>query len=590
MKLAKVEINNFKSLGTTDNVLFVDNINVVVGKNESGKSNIIDAISGIEFVGLTSEQYFEQKNRNTDMDITLKLWFDNYKAETDLNETTLLEIKGYNKYFVSGGLSDYIRRNTYFNKLYNEIVELNEGGLEFSQANNQTKVNKLIEMLNVADKEIFVEPDFFEEFVKSISTSSKPKHRELAEKLKNIISTLDTIYCYFPHFIKIDTSSLKTRYTLKNIDDDLLLDKFLDICNINIEKLKSIMQTSDTTAIRNFERDENKKIEQNFTSYFNDFYSQENISIEFAINSGELCIMIDTSNRYLNYDERSNGLKWYLNIFIQLLHMERKNCESTKNNVILIDEPGVYLHANAQRELYSLFKELTKNENQIIFTTHSPFMLDNKELQNIRSVIKDENGFSHIYNKITTIPTENKSTYDTITPLVYALGLNLNNNIGPNINKKNIVVEGISDYFYLQSYFIVKNISEERRPNIIPSTGADNILPIASILYGWGCDFLILLDQDDKGRSKYDSLKDSNHPFVDKLLFVDGSSIKNEEANFEIENLFSEFDRDNFGMAKEEYDKNKYNYSYLTYNSIIEKEKTFDSETIDNFDKLNLID
>ena len=62
--------------------------------------------------------------------------------------------------------------------------------------------------------------------------------------------------------------------------------------------------------------------------------------------------MIDTSQTYLDYDERSNGLKWYLNIFIQLLYMERKNCISSKNNIILIDEPGVYLHPNAQKELY----------------------------------------------------------------------------------------------------------------------------------------------------------------------------------------------------------------------------------------------
>ena len=586
MKLIQAEIQNFKSLSEKENLLFLGNVNVVVGKNESGKSNIIDALAGIDYVGIMDKEYFNQRNRKTGKDIMLKLSFENYPKE-DFEGNTLLEIKSYGEYYISGAMSEYIKNNNKLNTLYNEIVELNESGLTFNKAINRQRTDELIKLLSEIDSKIFVEPSYYQEFIRALKGSSE-KHKELVLKIEKIVFELNNVYCNFPHFIKIENKELKTKYTLEEIENDKLLEKLLEICEINIDELKTIVSSTDTSAIRNYERIINKKINDNFSTKFNEFYSQEKVVLEFAINTGNFSIIIDTTNNYLDYDERSNGLKWYLNLFIQLLYMERKNCDSYKNNIILIDEPGVYLHANAQKELYSLFKDLTNNSNQIVFTTHSPFMLDNNELQNIRAVIKDENGFSHIYNKITTIPTQNKSTYDTITPLVYAMGMDLNYNIGPNFKKKNVIVEGISDYFYLNAYFNIKNIPKKDRPNIIPSTGADNILPISSILYGWGCEFIILLDQDDKGRGIYDKFNDKNHPFLEKILFIDGNNEKGTN-DFEIEDLFSLNDQNKLGLNNPDYDEKKYNYSYLIYNAVLQSELTFEQETIDNFDKLNLV-
>lgn len=173
---------------------------------------------------------------------------------------------------------------------------------------------------------------------------------------------------------------------------------------------------------------------------------------------------------------------------------------------------------------------------------------------------------------------------NTITPLTNALGLNLNYNIGPSFSNKNIIVEGISDYFYLQGYYKCKNIKDI--PNIIPSTGGDNIPSIASILFGWNCDFNIILDQDDKSHSVYDSINDSHQPFVDKLIFIDGNTNKVDDKDFEIENLFSDNDKIKFGINNSDYSENKYNYSYNTYNKILLGEDSYDKETIKKYDKI----
>ena len=114
MKLIQSEIQNFKSFEEKDNILFLDNVNVVVGKNESGKSNIIDALAGIDFVGLMEKEYFNQKNRKTGKDIMLKLLFENYPNE-DFSGNTSLEIKSYGEYYISGAMSEYIKNNNKLN-------------------------------------------------------------------------------------------------------------------------------------------------------------------------------------------------------------------------------------------------------------------------------------------------------------------------------------------------------------------------------------------------------------------------------------------------------------------------------------------
>ena len=585
MKLIKVEINNFKSIGEEDNLLFLNDVNVIVGKNESGKSNIIEALGGIGYVGLMDKNYFLCNNQINGKNVSLKLYFESYSND-DFEGESIVEITSENDYLISGAISNYIENDSKLNTLFNNIVELNDNNLEFRNVNNQNKADKLIELFSQRNNKIFVEPDFYQEYINSLKNSSD-LHKSFIKNIESMVSLLHSIYSNFPLFVKIKNETLKSNYLIKDIVDDSMLVQFSEICDIDIEHLADVVSSDNLAFIKNEERIFNKKIEKYFTSKFNTFYSQDNIVLEFVISTGKLAIVIDTSSNYFHYDERSNGLKWYLNIFIQLLYMERDNCNIGHNNIILIDEPGVYLHANAQKELYSLFKDLTNNHNQIVFTTHSPFMLDSNELQNVRAVLKDELGFSHIYNKITTIPSKNCSTYDTITPLVYALGLDLNNNLGPNCNKKNVIVEGISDYFYLNSYFTLKGITEEEKPNVIPSIGADNIIPIASILFGWGCDFLILLDQDDKGRIIYDKLDSKMHIILGNLSFIDGTSEKGTGV-FEIENLFSVNDKKIFGLDSSDYDEKKYNYSYLLYSKVLNKEVVFDDETISNFDKLNL--
>ena len=353
MKLKNITINNYKSFGNTDNSLFIDKLNAVIGKNESGKSNIIDCLSGIKAIGSTTQEYFLPKNRKYSNPIQIDLCFETYDNEYEafgFSRTTSITLKSFNEYLLLGEMSDYISNSQKYNTLLSEIDEL-KIGVFFQQQTNKENLNKVIENLKCANSKIFVNEASYKNIIQALKKSNVEKYMKLAKAIEEAIAFLEDLYCIFPKFIKIEDVMLSSKYTLETVKTDKLLEKFLSICSININDLIQKMNSTDIADIRNYEKNINRNIKNNFTDKFNDFYSQEYVNIEIAINSKELNILIDTSQNYLKYDERSNGLKWYISAFIQLQYTENQNCKSFKNNIILMDEPGVYLHANAQREL-----------------------------------------------------------------------------------------------------------------------------------------------------------------------------------------------------------------------------------------------
>ena len=56
-----------------------------------------------------------------------------------------------------------------------------------------------------------------------------------------------------------------------------------------------------------------------------------------------------------------------------------------------MDEPGLNLHASAQADLLHFFEDLSKNY-QIVYTTHSHFMIDSSNLQRVRTVLETDKG------------------------------------------------------------------------------------------------------------------------------------------------------------------------------------------------------
>ena len=165
-----------------------------------------------------------------------------------------------------------------------------------------------------------------------------------------------------------------------------------------------------------------------------------------------------------------------------------------------VDEPGCFLHVNAQKELISLFGHLADQGNQVVYTTHSPYMLDtvNDGIHRIRAVVKDFQGYTRIYKTAYDNRISPDSVHDTLAPIISALGMNMNDTFGPAKDKINIVTEGTSDYIYMCMMAKLLGINAEKYA-IIPSQGASNCVNICAILHGWGCRYIAVFDYDSAG-------------------------------------------------------------------------------------------
>src|SRR5581483_907361 len=119
--------------------------------------------------------------------------------------------------------------------------------------------------------------------------------------------------------------------------------------------------------------------------------------------------------------------------------------EKEKNIILLLDEPGLSLHARAQMDLLdSIDNNLTKGR-QVIYTTHSPFMVRTAALDRVR-IVEDK---GPELGSTVTNDAGSTSDPDTLFPLQAALGYDIAQSLF--IGNRNIVLEGTSDFGYLEA-------------------------------------------------------------------------------------------------------------------------------------------
>lgn len=147
---------------------------------------------------------------------------------------------------------------------------------------------------------------------------------------------------------------------------------------------------------------------------------------------------------------RSKGFLW----FFSFLTWYRKLCADHSNLILLLDEPGLSLHASAQSDLLTYLENELNENHQILYTTHSPFMINPKKIDRVRIVQNTITGTSlpkDIEEQSGTEVISDVLAADSgaIFPLQGALGYEITQSLF--IGSNCLVVEGVSDMLYLQS-------------------------------------------------------------------------------------------------------------------------------------------
>ena len=202
-----------------------------------------------------------------------------------------------------------------------------------------------------------------------------------------------------------------------------------------------------------------------------------------------------------------------------------------RDAILLLDEPGLHLHPTAQQELISFFEKLSEN-NQLAYTTHSPFLIDGENLHRVRPVTEDGTGHSRI------TADEWPKDRETIFPLQAAAGYAMVRGLFK--HRKNVLVEGMSDFYYLHA--LSQQCEQSGRAAlpediyITPCGGTKNVGTIASLFLAQEVRPLVLLDGDDAGRARHNALMkelyvehDSNVLMLDDVLNRAGQEVEIED-------------------------------------------------------------
>ena len=207
---------------------------------------------------------------------------------------------------------------------------------------------------------------------------------------------------------------------------------------------------------------------------------------------------------------RSRGFVWFFSFLAWYSHLRSKG----KKLILLLDEPGLSLHAKAQEDLLRYFEKELKPNHQLVYTTHSPFMVDPTRFKRVRivqdlSIERNADELREEKQGTKVITEVLDATPDSLFPLQGALGYEIHQTlfIGPN----NLVVEGVSDLLYIQT--ISALLQEEGRVGlsagwtITPVGGSDKVATFVALIDAQSnLNVAVLIDYQKKDQQSIENL------------------------------------------------------------------------------------
>ena len=341
---------------------------------------------------------------------------------------------------------------------------------------------------NILDGSILIS-----DLVKAIQGDLKFKEFKIQETLFKHVN-LDPIEIYDLGSTKLTNtqkSELNSRIQQKNINADQVTTDFYEkVSKEKQQELKKRKILLDSAS-------------QLMTKTLNKYFQERNYKVEYDTDGQFLQILIwdDVRPSKINLEERSKGFRWYFSFFLVFL-VESEGMH--KNAILLLDEPGIHLHLQAQFNLINFFQKLEES-NQIIYTTHSPFLIDEYHLEQVRSVYEDEDGITHV--------TENNLIPDkkSIFPLQAALSYKTSQVIYQGL--KQLIVEGDGDYNYIIAITHILEKTGRKSLDkdivIIPCKGASKIDMYARLFIDLENIPVVLVDSDSEGKKTYDALTET---------------------------------------------------------------------------------
>lgn len=272
------------------------------------------------------------------------------------------------------------------------------------------------------------------------------------------------------------------------------------------------------------------------TEGFRDWWKQGDYIFDLRADGDYFRIWVSDNKRpaKISLEDRSTGLQWFLSFYMVFLV---ESGDSHKNCILLLDEAGTSLHPLAQKDLLKFFENLSK-ENQILTTTHSPFLVDIDNLERTKVVFVDKSGNTLVSDDLRANEKGNTAT-GAVFAVHAALGLSIST--GMLNGCEMVIVEGPSDQYYLNAIkqYLIANgkINPIREIIFMPAGGVKSVKQLTSLVAGKQNNLpVVILDSDKMGVDyKNKLLKDLYKGQATKIVSIN-DIVEMEYA--EIEDLF----------------------------------------------------
>lgn len=557
MRLTKIHVANFRSVEDSGE-FDLGQVLCLVGKNEAGKTAILHALAGLNPHPLTPVNYDLERDYP-------RRWLTEYANRHKEGHATVVSTKwelseserNAIKEIIGDALPD---EPVTIYRRYGDTQPQWKFSIDYGKV-----VESLIsrEKLSEEDRQPLSKAKNSDDLRKALEDVKErsPKQQRLLDKIngfpgKNVIGLVTNMlngslpqFLYSSHYdrmvgqIRLDTYNARKQGQQQpplEPGERVFID-FLEYAGTSIEEIT-------TATTYEYLNARCEAASNHITVQLQEYWTQNpNLEIEVRVTKAEQNdphpfnqgVIARARVRHtlhkltLPFSERSAGFIWFFSFLVKFAQVRKTG----ENLVLLLDEPGLTLHGKAQADLLRYISEKLSPNHQVVYSTHSPFMVPPEDLPSVR-IVEDKilqlrpGQWTSEGTKVRddTLATDR----DTLFPLQGALGYEITQTLF--VGKHTLLVEGPGDILYLYAWSSALQrrgkAGLDRRWTICPAGGIDKIQPFVALFAGQKLDIAALTDYAKSDRKKLESLR-QNRVLENGKLLTFATILGLEEADIE---------------------------------------------------------
>jgi energy-coupling factor transporter ATP-binding protein EcfA2 len=560
MQLKSARVTNFRSV--EDSGLFeIDDVTCLVGKNEAGKTALLQALCGLNPHPATPMVYDKERDYP-------RRHLSEYAQHHGTKEAVVIETHWLLDDDECAEISDELgidpltSKSVKISRHYGDKSPVCVTDIDYAALLEYLYKSEKLDASERASIGQVSTTDQLREVLKKL-TSPTDKHKKLLAKVQawpgqNVSGFLSALilphlprFMYFSHYdrmhghIRLDTFEQRKASDPKSIESgELVFVDFLEYAGTSIKEINAAETYEGLNA--RCEAASNRITDELLEYWTQNPHLEIDVRVTKAepkdpvpYNSGVIARARVRNNLHkmsVPFSERSAGFVWFFSFLVKFAQVKRDD----GGLVLLLDEPGLTLHGKAQYDLLRYFDERLAPSHQVLFSTHSPFMVPADKMTSIRIV--EDRMYQKRPNVWATEGTKVRSDAlavdrDTLFPLQGALGYEVTQSLF--VGKHVALVEGPGDILYLEALAAALRRRGkqgiDRKVTLCPAGGIDKIQPFIALFSGAKLDVSAITDYSRNDKRKLDSILTNKVMSADRLLTFAGVLGKDEA---DIEDIF----------------------------------------------------